>query len=90
MTLQMTELSRFTTMTTLFSISRGLLVEHHGTNLRNEMAHGLLDDGQFHSEAAIYLWGLSLRLHMLRLRTDDAVAADESVPAEGATAGAGE
>jgi hypothetical protein len=43
---------------------RGLLIEHHGSNLRNDMAHGLLDDGQFHSEASIYLWGLCLRLSM--------------------------
>jgi hypothetical protein len=43
---------------------RGLLIEHHGSNLRNDMAHGLLEDGQFHSEASIYLWGLCLRLSM--------------------------
>jgi hypothetical protein len=53
----------------------GLLIEHHGSNLRNEMAHGLLDDGQFHSEAAIYLWGLSLRLCLLRLKDDSPAAA---------------
>ena len=46
---------------------RGLLVEHHGSNLRNMMAHGLLDDGQLQSDAALYLWGLTLRLCVMML-----------------------
>jgi hypothetical protein len=66
-TLRMEELRPIFSDDDLIFDLRGLLIEHHGSNLRNEMAHGLLDDGQFHSEAAIYLWGLSLRLCMLRL-----------------------
>ena len=44
---------------------RGLLAAHTGTNLRNRLSHGLLDDAvfmdafPFHS---IYLWWLTLRL----------------------------
>lgn len=46
---------------TIFDL-RGLLVEPHGANLRNEMAHGLLDSNQFYSSAVRYLWWLTLRL----------------------------
>ena len=41
---------------------RGLLIERHGSNLRNAMAHGLLDYQSFYSGAGIYLWWLTLRL----------------------------
>jgi Domain of unknown function (DUF4209) len=41
---------------------RGLLIEHGGSNLRNRVAHGLLDDGEFDSAVAVYLWWLVLRL----------------------------
>lgn len=33
-----------------------------GPNLRNELAHGLLDEGACHSPFAIYAWWLALRL----------------------------
>jgi hypothetical protein len=51
---------------TVFDL-RGLLVEHHGSNLRNMMAHGLLNDEQLQSQAALYLWGLCLRLCVMML-----------------------
>jgi hypothetical protein len=44
-----------------FEIS-ALLCDAHGPNLRNELAHGLLDDGDCHSVHAIYVWWLALKL----------------------------
>ncbi len=41
---------------------RGLLVERYGGNLRNRMAHGLMDTDEFFSPNAVYLWWLYLRL----------------------------
>jgi len=41
---------------------RGLLVERFGSNLRNQIGHGLMDQWQFHSANAVYLWWLVLRL----------------------------
>jgi hypothetical protein len=84
-TLRMKELQPIFSDDDLIFDLRGLLVEHHGSNLRNEMAHGLLDDGQFHSEAAIYHWGLSLRLCMLRLSKDEPVIGDEPSVHAGST-----
>jgi hypothetical protein len=46
---------------TVFDL-RGLLIEHHGENLRNFMAHGMLNDLELDSAAALYLWGLTLRV----------------------------
>ncbi|MEK7724929.1 MAG: DUF4209 domain-containing protein [Acidobacteriota bacterium] len=44
---------------------RGLLVERFGANLRNDMAHGLIDHNAFYSYASIYFWWLSLRFYLL-------------------------
>lgn len=44
---------------------RGLLVERFGSNLRNDMAHGLIDHDHFYSESGCYLWWISLRLYSL-------------------------
>ncbi len=41
---------------------QGLLVERFGANLRNRMAHGLMDHTAFFSIHASYMWGLTLRL----------------------------
>jgi hypothetical protein len=46
---------------TLFDL-QGLLVEHSGSNLRNLMAHGLINDDGFLSPLMSYLWWLALRL----------------------------
>jgi hypothetical protein len=46
---------------TLFDL-KNLLVEHSGSNLRNRMAHGLINDGEFLSPLMSYLWWLTLRL----------------------------
>lgn len=44
---------------------QGLLVERHGMNLRNKMAHGLMGDDEFASPAVLYLWWLVLRICMI-------------------------
>ncbi|MHC5737238.1 DUF4209 domain-containing protein, partial [Nostoc sp.] len=46
---------------TLFDL-RGLLIEHSGSNLRNRMAHGLINDNEFNSPIMSYLWWMTLRL----------------------------
>ena len=45
---------------TLFDL-KGLLIEHSGSNLRNLMAHGLLDDEAFSHPLMSYLWWVMLR-----------------------------
>ncbi|OYD96903.1 hypothetical protein CDG76_09145 [Nostoc sp. 'Peltigera membranacea cyanobiont' 210A] len=46
---------------TLFDL-KGLLIERGGSNLRNRMAHGLINDGEFNSPIMSYLWWVTLRL----------------------------
>lgn len=41
---------------------QNLLVEPLGANLRNEIMHGLVSDGNFYSYPVIYLWWLTLHL----------------------------
>ena len=41
---------------------RGLLIERFGHNFRNESAHGLLPEGGFYQESAVYLWWLIVHL----------------------------
>lgn len=41
---------------------QGLLVERFGSNLRNLLAHGLMDHNEFYSWHILYLWWLVLRL----------------------------
>lgn len=41
---------------------RSLFCDAFGPNLRNELAHGLLDDGESQSAYAVYAWWLSFRL----------------------------
>lgn len=41
---------------------KSLFCDSFGPNLRNELAHGLLDEGACHSPFAIYAWWLTLRL----------------------------
>jgi hypothetical protein len=44
---------------------RGLLVERTGDNLRNDIAHGLVDTSGFFSTKGKYLWWLALHLCVL-------------------------
>jgi Domain of unknown function (DUF4209) len=46
---------------TLFDL-KCLLVEHAGSNLRNRMAHGLINDREFMSPIMSYTWWITLRL----------------------------
>jgi hypothetical protein len=41
---------------------RSLFCDAMGPNLRNELAHGLLDEGGCHSPHAIYAWWLAFRI----------------------------
>ena len=45
----------------LFNL-RGLLVQRSGSNLRNRIAHGLINDDEFCDSLMSYLWWLVLRL----------------------------
>ncbi len=49
---------------TLFDL-KCLLVERSGSNLRNLMAHGLIDDVYFYSPLMSYIWWLTLRLCLI-------------------------
>ncbi len=42
---------------------RGLLVDRFGANFRNNLAHGLLFDGQFFDAQSIYLWYLAVNIY---------------------------
>ncbi|MBP0031257.1 DUF4209 domain-containing protein [Roseofilum sp. Guam] len=60
---------------TLFDL-KCLLVEHAGSNLRNRMAHGLINDAEFMSPLMSYIWWLTLRLcclpiHQQRIEQSD-------------------
>jgi hypothetical protein len=41
---------------------QGLLVEKFGSNLRNKVAHGLMEHQEFFSYSALYLWWLCFRI----------------------------
>ena len=59
--LYMPELGKVFNESLLFDM-RGLLVEAFGGNLRNRLAHGLMDYEELHSSAVIYVWWLILHL----------------------------
>ena len=62
---------------------KGLLVQHYGANLRNEIAHGTLGVNEFNSSfyglQSIYLWWLTLRLCLAcRLPADESSQVKET------------
>ncbi len=61
-TLYRSEITSIFDEDTLFDLKSLLLVEHSGSNLRNRMAHGLINDGEFLSSLMSYLWWFTLRL----------------------------
>ena len=64
-TLDRAEITSIFDENTLFDL-RGLLIEHSGSNLRNRMAHGLIDDREFYSSTLVrYVWWLTLRICLL-------------------------
>jgi hypothetical protein len=44
---------------------RCALIHPFGANIRNRMAHGLMDDAEFYRLEVVYLWWLALRLIMM-------------------------
>jgi hypothetical protein len=61
-TLIMKELNEIMPEDIVFDL-RGLLIERYGSNLRNRMAHGLIDYNEFEFSPEIrYLWWLTLNL----------------------------
>jgi len=72
----------------LVFVLRCLLCEQSGPNLRNDLAHGLLTDGQAWSAASVYAWWICLRLAVLpffhvRHQQRDVSGGDaEAVPAD--------
>lgn len=60
-TLYRSEIASIFDEDTLFDL-KCLLVEHSGSNLRNRMAHGLINDSEFLSPLMSYLWWFTLRL----------------------------
>lgn len=60
-TLYHPEIEKIFDKNTLFDL-KCLLVERSGSNLRNRMAHGLINDLEFKSSLMSYIWWLTLRL----------------------------
>ena len=52
---------------------KSIFTESLGFNLRNEVAHGLLNDNSANSIASIYAWWMILRLVVLSVRTGQAI-----------------
>ena len=63
---------------------RGLLTEKFGANLRNDMAHGLIEFGSFYSEFGCYLWWIALRFYLIPyfMREAEVTETDSPVSAE--------
>ena len=65
---------------------RGLLVERFGTNLRNRLAHGLVDEREFESWQGPYLWWLALRLYvwpiLMRISSEQRTSGTSADPSE--------
>lgn len=58
---------------------RGLLIERFGANLRNNMAHGLLNLREFYTVETVYLWWLALRFYLIMpLKVLDLYDAEDS------------
>jgi hypothetical protein len=64
---------------------QGLLIERFGGNLRNQMAHGLLDVGHMVGSQSIYFWWLTLHLVVRPLLPVQDEAVSSPVPDPGAT-----
>lgn len=59
----------------LFETLKAILCDPNGEGLRNQVAHGLLDDADFPWDRAAFLWGLALSLAVRLL-----VAEGQSIP----------
>lgn len=56
---------------------RGILIERFGSNMRNELAHGLMHEGAFWSAESVYLWWLVIRLCWIGYRNAQPRTMDE-------------
>jgi Domain of unknown function (DUF4209) len=61
---------------------QGIFVERFGANLRNRLAHGLLDDSSFYSVDVLYAWWLILRLLAIPVARKTPPPATEQTSAE--------
>lgn len=77
------ELEKILDEDTVFDL-RGLLVERFGSNLRNRVAHGLIDSKGFFSSVMSYFWWITLRLCCVPLiiREANQVSGLEANPAK--------
>jgi hypothetical protein len=57
-------------------VLKGLLTKD-GRNIRNDVAHGFLDDAEFHTADMVYLWWLTLHLCLIT-----AVACEKAIAGE--------
>ena len=57
---------------------QGLLVSRFGSNLRNRIAHALMDDSEFYSLQISYLWWLTLHLCCLPIIAQAQIERDEN------------
>jgi hypothetical protein len=68
---------------------QGLLTERFGTNLRNQMAHGLMSHDAFYLVPVAYLWWLILRLCcvpiIMQIKENEAQQMKDSVSGSGTT-----
>ena len=49
----------------------GLMVEAAGANIRNDVAHGLNDDGAYWNMQVIYMWWMTLHLAAIFIPADE-------------------
>lgn len=59
------KLTKFLHEDTVYDL-RGLLIEKHGSNLRNNLAHGLLPLTDFYDASVIYSWYRALSMNLIR------------------------
>ncbi len=60
----------------LFEMLKAILSDPNGEGLRNQIAHGLLDDHDFPWDRAAFLWGLALSLTVRSLVVDGGTIPD--------------
>lgn len=67
----------------LFDLQSLMVEPGFGTNLRNQLAHGLMDTDQFYADEAVYAWWLIWRMccvpSLMRMQAE-AVKPDQTNP----------
>jgi hypothetical protein len=61
---------------------RTLLVDNRGPNLRNRLAHGMIDDSEFMTAEVVYMWWLVLNLCLFspRVKATELLLPSEDLP----------